>query len=481
MTSDSLPTVKLIAIAKDEAAYLPDWIFHHLIAGFCSIDIYVNNTTDNTWEIAKKLAELKNVNFIDADEMFLKHLPNPQDGIYREAIDKAVVEEYSHAMFLDIDEFWVDVDGKTISERIEVFPTNAVVGFGWFVKTNEKPFSRPFEDGIEGFNGAWVKSCFPLSFEIDRVDVHSVKIKDAQYFYADGEERSLPYYAGGIEGAARYTAVQQKQPVKSSFVLHRMFRSQLEYVSLLSRQNPNDLNSKNVSFKNNRNGYLKKFKQQTKVILTDQYTKNWQEEFDAFNNKYSLGDEREKAIRFIKQRYLQVINAINSASYKDVFILDNLLTGVTDEAVLGPYKKLKKKFYKRALVYRQRTRQLEALEVLKTIQSKLGSSTQGLNLEVTRLVSRAGLLKDKILYIHNRIRVIMFHRKDGTYEPISMTTKERSEVINYVLKNLSKVESYSPSIAYELMLIIKKLRPGGIYINRAICTLKRRLEESNND
>lgn len=43
--------VKLVAIAKDEAAYLPDWIFHHLYFGFDSIDIYVNNTTDNTYDL----------------------------------------------------------------------------------------------------------------------------------------------------------------------------------------------------------------------------------------------------------------------------------------------------------------------------------------------------------------------------------------------------------------------------------------------
>ena len=40
--------VKVVAIAKDEGAYIAEWIFHHLYFGFDAIDIYVNRTTDNT-------------------------------------------------------------------------------------------------------------------------------------------------------------------------------------------------------------------------------------------------------------------------------------------------------------------------------------------------------------------------------------------------------------------------------------------------
>lgn len=47
--------IKLVAIAKDEAAYLPEWIFHHLYFGFDQIDIYVNNTSDNTFALGEQL------------------------------------------------------------------------------------------------------------------------------------------------------------------------------------------------------------------------------------------------------------------------------------------------------------------------------------------------------------------------------------------------------------------------------------------
>lgn len=40
--------IKLIAIAKDEAAYLPEWIHYHLSVGFDSISVLTNGITDNT-------------------------------------------------------------------------------------------------------------------------------------------------------------------------------------------------------------------------------------------------------------------------------------------------------------------------------------------------------------------------------------------------------------------------------------------------
>ena len=46
---------KLIAIAKNEGAYLPQWIYHHFSIGFDEIEIYINDTTDNSIAICEKI------------------------------------------------------------------------------------------------------------------------------------------------------------------------------------------------------------------------------------------------------------------------------------------------------------------------------------------------------------------------------------------------------------------------------------------
>jgi hypothetical protein len=49
------PRILLAGIAKNEAAYLPEWIFYHLNIGIDVIRVYVNNTDDNTLQILDKL------------------------------------------------------------------------------------------------------------------------------------------------------------------------------------------------------------------------------------------------------------------------------------------------------------------------------------------------------------------------------------------------------------------------------------------
>ena len=59
-------SVRLIAISKDEAAYLPEWIFHHLKVGFDEIQIYVNNTKNNSLDILEKISsKYKQIQIID--------------------------------------------------------------------------------------------------------------------------------------------------------------------------------------------------------------------------------------------------------------------------------------------------------------------------------------------------------------------------------------------------------------------------------
>jgi hypothetical protein len=59
MSSEELksktPNIHLTGCAKNEAAYLPEWIFHHLNIGFNSIKVYVNNTDDNSIEVLNKI------------------------------------------------------------------------------------------------------------------------------------------------------------------------------------------------------------------------------------------------------------------------------------------------------------------------------------------------------------------------------------------------------------------------------------------
>ena len=59
-----MASIKLVAIAKDEAAYLAEWIYHHLSIGIKEIDVYLNGVTDNSYKLMRLIhAKHRNVNF----------------------------------------------------------------------------------------------------------------------------------------------------------------------------------------------------------------------------------------------------------------------------------------------------------------------------------------------------------------------------------------------------------------------------------
>ena len=63
-----MASLKLVAIAKDEAAYLSEWIYHHLSIGVAEIDVYLNGISDNSYKLMRLIhSKHKNVNFYNVD------------------------------------------------------------------------------------------------------------------------------------------------------------------------------------------------------------------------------------------------------------------------------------------------------------------------------------------------------------------------------------------------------------------------------
>ena len=48
--------IKLVAIAKNEALYIPAWVYHHFKIGIDYIEIHINNTTDNSVEVCERIS-----------------------------------------------------------------------------------------------------------------------------------------------------------------------------------------------------------------------------------------------------------------------------------------------------------------------------------------------------------------------------------------------------------------------------------------
>ncbi|MEP4888661.1 MAG: glycosyltransferase family 2 protein [Aliiglaciecola sp.] len=325
--------VKLVAIAKNEACYLPEWLAHHQYFGFDHISVYVNNTTDNTSNIVRKLSSVKHIEFCDGDEYFQPDINVPQTHIYQHELKRSRKQGYSHVMFLDIDEFWTPKDLKTTIHDFLKQKTTDVVCFEWLNRTNEvKPFLPTIEKKIEGIKGNHVKSLVSTDVLLEAINPHNILGYKIKHQLADGSRFHVDE-----NNFAKISPEEIKSPLKDIFILHRMFRSQEEYVALLLRGRPIQNRPYADIFKTNRSGYIPR-KPKVSVSFDVKVLTKYQWFIENFVANYKLHEEIELGRRFVIEKREQVSQIIADSPFEVLPILSKIFTRVTLPDVVAALK-----------------------------------------------------------------------------------------------------------------------------------------------
>ena len=98
----NLADVTIIAIAKDEASYIKEWIAHHLAIGVGNFILYDNDSSDGTGTILRRIAtKVPHLRVVDWPSIEGK---SPQRSAYNHGLRLVQTEWVS---FIDIDEFLV--------------------------------------------------------------------------------------------------------------------------------------------------------------------------------------------------------------------------------------------------------------------------------------------------------------------------------------------------------------------------------------
>lgn len=252
--------VRLIAIAKDEGAYLSEWIHHHLEFGFDQISIILNDCSDNSHEILSKISRLNASIFIrDGDPLKAECL---QDGrIFQIAAYNQELEfiqqdsRVTHCMCLDIDEFWIPLKPD---ENIKTYAANFKeadsISFLWGVEvpSHQALFCRALANSLVVELDRHVKSLIKVSQNLICLEVHNALFHNGVYVVACGQ--SFPEY---IENEMLRAKIPDNifnfNVFESAFIYHRIFRSETEYLASLVRGRPN---GHSLVLKNNRWGYI---------------------------------------------------------------------------------------------------------------------------------------------------------------------------------------------------------------------------------
>lgn len=314
--------IKLAAIAKDEAYYLPLWVYHHLQVGFDVLDIRVNDTSDNSLAILKKLKAIygERLRFSVEDEILAQCQSTHssfQAHIYQQVYQETLKEDFTHLMFLDIDEYWCAANFKsTIQDFLAQDFTFDIAMFQWLLDMpdlNRKMDDFPFKPQIQVQKDPHVKSLINLQAQIAYVDIHTCALKKGDYVLENGTKVPLAEGAKSISILPEAIAMQRRDQLNEYFIYHLSLRSQLEYLAGLMRGNKQVGDDSPI--KTNRFGYLALHPNQAPLTWTldEPILANYQAGYEqlaaALTDDLVLAqafifERKDAALNYIKQSFL---------------------------------------------------------------------------------------------------------------------------------------------------------------------------------
>lgn len=315
--------IRLAAIAKDEGAYLPEWVYWHLQQGFDDIYICINNSSDNSKEIALSIAQKYAVTvqsveceheygFNDEliDSQFLTKNPL-QSKLYADIYTQSCREGYTHVMYLDIDEFLL-TQGKNIHQLIKERPQDDVILFNWFNVSGEETAFSCIGSTLKGEKSPFTKYLLKTGLtDIQFISTHNI---------CTTHSSKVLFGRDKITDNSNYL----KNPGWSdeAFILHRHLRSQPEYLSLLSRGDTWD--NSLIGLKNNRHGWSGVGKHSISIeqLDLDSYKSN----FNTFLHNCEIHDQVTVAQEYVLARAKKTKKVIDQVQHLNRD-LDRVLAG----------------------------------------------------------------------------------------------------------------------------------------------------------
>ena len=317
--------VKLIAISKDEAAYIPQWVFHNLNFGFDGVEDRVNNTSDNSSEVLSKLQNSLGEDVIEvvwADEFFAEckrgdkyFQPEVYNKVYRREKE---LRRYTHLMFLDLDEFWTPANFRdSVKDMVRKLPDSDVIASLWMFDMPDArrlPFVRPFDKEAIYQKNPHVKSLVKVSDNIRSIAVHVALLKKGALHLSDGTTVEDDVDAKKVNWA--YIGKSQFRERMSSLeeysIIHHVYRSPVEYLSSLLRGRSH-ANDDNV-FKINRIGYIPWQGKEAMVRfpIAAELIKKYDDAYEEFIDRCDLADSLKTARHFVLSRYKKAVDILKA-------------------------------------------------------------------------------------------------------------------------------------------------------------------------
>ncbi|WP_298942608.1 glycosyltransferase family 2 protein [uncultured Psychromonas sp.] len=320
--------VAVLAVIKDESVYIHEWIHHYHHFGFKHIYLAVNRTSDRTIEVLDRICEkYESVKYFitdwidkDSDESGIN--PNMQRLSYSFLANEVFKDKnVTHCLSLDADEFFYPkCFKKSIKEFISSFPDNEMLSIHWACQGADKEgFLPPFAND-EYYIRPQVKTLISRSAytKVKKFTVHVPLLSEENGLHIDAS--GLPF----VPGKHREISSTVFSDNQKAFILHRMIRSDLEYLALLLRQRP----ASTLRLKNNRNGIVKKGGLLNIEIPKD-ILNSYYESLNSFITRCNLLDILVSERDEIKERAKLVLDVNDEDICKDIETYYTVLNGTS--------------------------------------------------------------------------------------------------------------------------------------------------------
>lgn len=282
--------VAVVAVLKDEACYLSDWIHHYLYFGFEGIFIGVNRTSDSSSQILKKIADINpkvhayNIDWLDqgTSDGFNRFMQQAGYAFLSQQVLSSKTS-FTHVLYVDIDEFWFYKDfSKSINDFINSLPYKSfgAMSLNWCNQMGDSTeFELPFQN--QGYTSSRLLKTMINVALIPRIvnfGAHAPRFsrpKRFRYIDANGDKfeqgQSLQFF--------------KSVPDASAMILHRINRSEKEYLSVLTRKNPNS----DCPFKINRKGFDLNYEK--KLNIPENLLLSYWDSLENFKYRCNVNDD----------------------------------------------------------------------------------------------------------------------------------------------------------------------------------------------
>jgi len=326
--------IKLAAVAKNEAPYLAQWVFHHSRMGFTDFEIWVNNSSDASLDVMAALEEsdLANIHYTDASDFFTTQRDlgnNAQAEAYRRILADSKTD-FDYLMFLDLDEFFFTPElGVPVNEFLQNLFLPDAVGIPWRIDTPGEAietFMLP-TDLKTLCNNTHVKTIFRPDSIAD-VGIHEVFTSSIRYVTPSGN-----YFQPDSSGTRNFIRLDRiEREASSAFILHTVYKSEPEYIARLGRGRVDPVQG---PIKSNRFGYLDRA-DRSPLDISREVRGQYSADFEAFLLKCGLSDKRSVWLEDVRSQEMATLELLRALGPENYYTQLRGLRSLKDK--LGPGK-----------------------------------------------------------------------------------------------------------------------------------------------